>query len=306
MDIREWSLIIFTILAQMSVGAFVALVIVHFFVTRKAGVTEADRMSDRALLAIGPVLILGLLASLFHLGTPLQAYLAVSNLGTSWLSREILFGVLFALGGFIFAIMQWRKFGSLIIRRIMALITAVLGLALVYSMSQVYMLETQPAWNTLATPISFFVSTFLLGGLAIGAAFVINYSWVKKTDPSCAEVQCELLRGSLRGIALGAVLLLGIEFITTPLLLAYLAGGDAASRESASLLGSQFALLQAFRLALVFLGAGVLGFFLYANASSTGRERVMGNLAIGAFVLVLAAQLIGRYVFYAAHVRIGI
>lgn len=306
MNVREWSLIAFTILAQMSVGAFVVLGIVHAFASRKAGMEEADRLSDRALLAIVPILISGLLASLFHLGQPLSAYRAIGNLSSSWLSREILSGVLFAAACGTFALMQWRKIGSFAVRQLVAWVTALFGLALVYSMAHVYMLETQPAWNTLATPISFFVSTFLLGGLAIGAAFVINYAWLKQADPSCAEVQCELLRGSLRGIALAAVLLLGIEFITTPLMIAYLASGDAAARTSAGLLGSQFALLQGLRLGLVFLGAGVLGLFLYQNAATPGRERVMGNLAIGAFVLVLAAQVLGRFLFYASHVRTGI
>jgi anaerobic dimethyl sulfoxide reductase subunit C len=168
------------------------------------------------------------------------------------------------------------------------------------------MIETQPAWNTAATVISFFATTFLLGGLALGAAFVVNYSLVKKADPSCAEVQCELLRGSLKGIALAAVLLLGIEVVTTPLLIAYLAAGGAAAQASASMLGTEFGLLQGLRIGLVFLGAGVLGLFLFQNAGSPGRERVAGNLAIAAFALVLTAEVIGRFLFYATHVRIGL
>jgi anaerobic dimethyl sulfoxide reductase subunit C len=306
MDLHDLSLIIFTILAQMSVGAFIVLGIVHFYASRKAGTAEAERMSDRALLAIGPVLVLGLLASLFHLGNPFVAYRAITNLGTSWLSREILFGVLFAASGFLFALLQWRKIGSPGLRNIIAWVTAVFGVVLVYSMARVYMLETQPAWNTSATIISFFATTFLLGGLAIGAAFVVNYALVKQADPSCAEVQCNLLRGSLKGIAVAAVLLLGIEVITTPLLIAYLAGGGAAAQASASLFGTEFALLQGLRLGLVFLGAGVLAFFLFQSAGSPGRERVAGNLAISAFALVLAAEVIGRFLFYATHVRIGI
>jgi anaerobic dimethyl sulfoxide reductase subunit C len=306
MALHDWSLIIFTILAQMSVGAFIVLGIVHFYASRKAGVAEAERMSDRALLAIGPVLVLGLFASLLHLGNPLQAYRAITNLGSSWLSWEILFGVLFAGSGFLFALLQWRKIGTPGMRNIVAWVAAVFGIGLVYSMARVYMLATQPAWNTIATPISFFATTFLLGGLAIGAAFVVNYSMVKKADPSCAEVQCELLRGSLKGIAVAAVLLLGIEVVTTPLLIAYLAGGDAAARTSAGLLGTEFALLQGLRIGLVFLGAGVLGLFLFQSAGSPGRERVAGNLAIGAFALVLTAEVIGRFLFYASHIRIGI
>ncbi len=96
MNVREWALITFTILAQMSVGAFVLLGLVHTVVERRAGGAEADRMADRALLAIGPTLVLGLGASLLHLGTPWIAYRAISNVESSWLSREIAGGVIFA------------------------------------------------------------------------------------------------------------------------------------------------------------------------------------------------------------------
>ena len=152
MSIREWALITFTILAQMSVGAFLMLGVAHFFAARSAGVAEADRLSDRALLAIGPVLVLGLLASLFHLGNPLNAYRAVGNLQTSWLSREILSSVSFTLVGALFALMQWRKIGTYGVRTAVAGLAALLGLFLVYCMSRVYQLPTQPAWDNLGHP----------------------------------------------------------------------------------------------------------------------------------------------------------
>ena len=109
MNSQEWALIAFTILAQMSVGAFLVLGIIHTYAARKAGLEEADRLSDRALIAIVITLGLGMLASLFHLGSPLSAPRAVTNLATSWLSREILAGVLFALLGVVFTAMQDRK-----------------------------------------------------------------------------------------------------------------------------------------------------------------------------------------------------
>ena len=155
MNVREWALVTFTILAQMSVGAFWVLGVVHFYATRKAGVEEADRMSDRALLAIIPVLALGMLASLLHLGNPLSAYKAVSNLDSSWLSREILFGVLFAISGALFAFLQWRKIGTFGMRNVVAWIAALLGLGLLTSMSSVYLLGSQPAWNTPATQLKY-------------------------------------------------------------------------------------------------------------------------------------------------------
>jgi anaerobic dimethyl sulfoxide reductase subunit C len=64
--------------------------------------------------------------------------------------------------------------------------------------------------------------------------------------------------------------------------------------------------LMAIRLVLVFLGAGVFGLFLYRTALSAGREKMIANLIYSAFALVLVAEVIGRFIFYASHVQIGL
>jgi anaerobic dimethyl sulfoxide reductase subunit C (anchor subunit) len=306
MDVREWALIAFTILTQMSAGAFVVLGVVHFFAARKAGEAEADRLSDRALLAIGPVIVLGLIVSLFHLGNPLNAYRAVANIATSWLSREILASVLFTVVGGLFALMQWRKLGTFAVRSVIAWIAAILGLAQVYIMARVYQLPMQPAWNTIATPIAFYATALLLGVLAMGAAFVANYAYVQRQAPASATVQADLLRSALRWIAVSAVVLLGVELVAAPLQVAYLAAGSAAARASAELMFGEYGLIFGLRLALVFLGAGIIGLFLYRSAVNAGQERMMGTLAYAAFALVLVSEVLGRFVFYAAHVKIGL
>lgn len=307
MDVREWALITFTILAQMSVGAFVVLGIVHFYAMRKAGMQEADRLSDRALLAIGPVLALGFLASLLHLGNPLNAPRAFTNLYSSWLSREILFGVLFGALGAIFAFMQWRKLASFQVRNLIAWITALTGLALVYSMARVYMLDTQPAWNSWATPVLFFLTTFLLGALAIGTAFFANYTYVQSNEPSSTEIQRSLLRDTIRGISLAGMALLGLELLVIPLQIASLASDtSSAARTSLALLSGEFSALFFLRLLLVLVGAGVFGWFLYRNASSPGKEKMLGYLIFAAFSFVLVAEVLGRFLFYATHARVGI
>ncbi len=303
---KDWALIAFTILAQMAVGSFVVLGVVHFFAARKSGLEQADRLSDRALLAIGPVLVLGIVASFFHLGTPMNAWRAVANVGSSWLSREILFNVLFAVVGGLFALMQWRKLGSIAVRRGLAWLAAAIGLALVFSMSQVYALRTVPTWDNAATIVTFLTTTFLLGSLAMGAAFVANYVYVQRKNLGCADVQCGLLRDSLRWITIAAVVLLGVEFVVVPVYVAYLAAGSETARESAALFSNQYGVIFFLRLALVFLGAGVLSVFVYRNALSTGRERIMGNMAYLAFVLVLVAEVLGRFLFYAAYARVGL
>lgn len=306
MDVRNWSLIIFTLLSQMSVGSFFVLGVVHYFAVRKAGNEEADRLSDRALMGIIPVMILAMLATFFHLGDVLNAYRAVVNFGSSWLSREILFGSIFTVLAVIFMFMQWKKVSSAGVRNGIAFITALIGFALVYSMSNVYLLESQPVWNTLATPISFFTTTLLLGGLAMGAAFVANYGYVQKNIPDCADAQCELLRSALRWIAIAAVVLLGVELVVIPLNMAFLATGPEEGITSMKLLWSEYSVIFSLRLILAFLGAGVFSVFVYQNALSPGKEKILGNYAYAAFAIMLVAEVLSRFLFYATEVQVGI
>lgn len=306
METRELFLIAFTLLAQLSVGSFLALGIIHYFASRKVSVEEVDQLSDRSLLTISIIMALSLVTSLFHLGNPIRAYLAVSNLSTSWLSREILLGVIFAILGALFTVMQWRKIASFAVRNVIAWLAALVGLALVYSMSRIYMLPTQPAWNTWATPVTFFTTTFLLGALAMGVAFVANYAYIQRKTPECAEVQCMLMRDTLRWIAIASVVLLGVELVVLPIYLISLASGPAAAVQTALLIAGPFNWALILRLVLLFVGAGIFALFLYQNALSPGQEKVLSALAYSAFVLVLAAEVLGRFLFYATHVRIGI
>lgn len=307
MNTREFALITFTLLSQMAVGSFVVLGFVHFFAARKAGLDQADQMSNRALLAIGPVLVLAIAASFLHLGNPLNAPRAVTNLANSWLSREIFFTVLFAFLGAIFALMQWRKIGSPGLRNAIALLAALVGLVEVYAEASVYQLTSQPAWNSLATPILFFTTTFLLGGLALGSALAANYTYLQRKEPGCAEMQCDLLRGTVRWIAIVSVVLLGIELVVTPLQIASLAANPAAAATaSAGLLFNSFGLLFALRLVLVFVGAGIFSLFLYRSAADSSQLKAMLNYVYLAFAAVLVSEALSRFLFYSTHVKIGL
>jgi anaerobic dimethyl sulfoxide reductase subunit C (anchor subunit) len=306
MNVRDWALITFTILVQMSVGAMWVLGIAHYFAARKYGAEEADRLSDRALFALVPVIALAFIASLIHLGNPFHAYRAVAHLGSSWLSREIFFGVIFAVLAFVFAFLQWRKIGSTVLRNVVAWLAALDGLVLIFVMSNVYLLPTQPAWNSWATPVSFYVTAFLLGAMAMGAAFVANYTYLQRKQPGCADAQCTLMRAALRWIAVAAVLLVGVELVVLPIYMSTVAVGSTAGLASVQLMIGAYSWALVLRVILAFVGAGVLAVFLYQNAMSAGQEKMLGTLAYAAFVLVLVAEVLGRLLFYATNIRIGV
>ncbi len=172
MDTQDIPLVIFTILAQMSVGAFVVNGILHVFAGRKTGQAKIDKLSDPALYAIGPIMVVALCISLAHLGDPLHALYTCENFGRSWLSREIVFGVAFAVLAIVFSVSHGRKWFSPLLLQLLAGVTALFGLAFILSQGMIYVITTIPGWDSWATPVSFFVTTFLLGSLAVGVDFV--------------------------------------------------------------------------------------------------------------------------------------
>ncbi|MCG2803043.1 MAG: dimethyl sulfoxide reductase anchor subunit [Cellulomonas sp.] len=305
MHVAEWPLVVFTLLAQMSVGSFVVLGAVQLLARGKAGTAAVEKLSNPALYAIGPVMVLAMVASLFHLGSPLHAINVLNHLGSSWLSREILFGVLFAGLGAVFAACQWFGWLTPIARQVLAGVTALVGLVLVWVMSNVYLLPTVPAWDTVATPISFFTTTLLLGALAVGAAFVGLLTWRKSRNTEVDEQLIELVRSSLRVIGVASIVLVGVEFVVLPTYVLGLATSDqAAATQSAHALLVGGGVAFVVRLVLAFLGAGLLGFLLYRAASSR-RDSMMFAIAVSAFALVLVSESIGRILFYDSLFRVG-
>ena len=100
------------------------------------------------------------------------------------------------------------------------------------------------------------------------------------------------------------MILLGVEFVVIPVYLLSLATGSPQAIESAKLIAGSLGLTFFIRIVLAFLGAGVFGLFLYQNAQSPGREKVLGYMAYAAFALVFVAEVLGRIVFYSSRVGI--
>ena len=304
--LSELPLVIFTIIAQMSVGSFVVLGLIHLFGARTDR-DVIDKVSDPALYAIGPILALGLLASMMHLGTPIRAINALRHLDSSWLSREILFGLLFAAIGGAFAFTQWFKWFTPRLRQALAGLAAVIGLALIWSMTMVYLLPTVPAWDSWATPVRFFATTFLLGSLAVGAALVITADVRRRRGAVADEASDQVIMSCLRGITTGAIAMLGIEFVVLPLYLGQLAtDGSAAATGSVKTLATTYDAYAVTQLVLVFLGVALLGVFLSRLAKRFSTARVLAIAPVAAFVLVFTGEIIGRMLFYATYARVGL
>jgi anaerobic dimethyl sulfoxide reductase subunit C len=306
MDIREWALLIFTILGQLAVGMLIVLMIVRAYAVGKMGVEQTDALTERPLYAVVPIMVLALVASLFHLGKLLHVIGAVPNLGTSWMSREVVSAIIFIIAAAIYTFIQWRKMGGVNLRTVIGWIAAVLGLVYIFCMSMTYMLPTQPAWNTLITPISFFVSALLLGALGTATALIVNYPMIREKPTKKASGQEEVLRNTLQWLAMAAIALLGMEFMIFPIYLAFLSTQGSAALTSLHLMFGSYSGVLFLRLLLIFAGAGVLVVYLYRNVSLANQEKAIATLAYSAFVLVMLGEVLARFLFYATRYRIGV
>lgn len=301
---HEMPLVIFTIAAALSAGSFITLGIIHVLGARVPQ-KVMDRVTDPALYAIGPLLLVGLLASMFHLGSPLRAVNSIRHFPDSPLSIEIVVGMAFLGLGALFAVLQWFKWGGHRLRQVLAVVTALVGAYLVFAISQVYSLKTVPAWATFHTPLRFFITAFLVGGLAVAAALVIASYVRAKRGQQITDREQNLVRRSLEGIALGSIVMMGLKFIGLPAYIGYLGTHeDPAAQASLRILTEQYGFWSGAQTVLVFLAVVMMSVLLYLLARGKDVKIVM-YLAVAAFVLVLVGEFIGRQLFYAAMVRTG-
>jgi anaerobic dimethyl sulfoxide reductase subunit B (iron-sulfur subunit) len=164
--ISEIPLIIFTLLAQMAIGAFGTIFMINWGLSNKP---VAGQITVIPLLAVGAAIAVALLVSFFHLGTPKKAWRALKHLRKSWLSREILFTSGFAGLWAILAELRLFQIGTFSMWISIAALTVFCGLAALYSMQRVYQLRNVPAWNTVRTLLEFAISTVGLGCLLTGS-----------------------------------------------------------------------------------------------------------------------------------------
>jgi anaerobic dimethyl sulfoxide reductase subunit C (anchor subunit) len=296
MDTREWALVIFTLLSQTAVGAFLTLQVLRFRATSPGG-PEVGMARAGPSLAVLVVLSAGLFAALFHLATPLQAFRAVLNFTTSWLSREIVFGSLFA--ALLAAVVATEYSGRPVrAQRALAGMTAAAGVAFLYCQIRIYMLPAQPAWNSWATPAAFTATAARLGILGVAAALVVRRAEPPRLDETSWRV--------VRGLALAGIVVLVAELLVAPLHLGSLVGDpSSAAVTSARRLTDEYGLLLVTRLGLLFVGAAALGALLLGRRGADSY-RLTRTLTITAFSAVLLSELCARYLFYATAVRVGI
>ena len=177
---REDPLVLFTLITQAVVGAFLVL-----FLGSVSGLPGLDFQAHLIAFPVaffGMIVLLtfGLVLSTLHLGRPYRFYRAFNNLRYSPVSREVaavavfynLLGVYAVLTGMpqLFA---WLPEGLVMaVREISGWLAAVAGPAALYFMHSIYRIPARPYWNHWQVLTAFYGSMLTLGPLFAALIFV--------------------------------------------------------------------------------------------------------------------------------------
>jgi len=213
------------------------------------------------------VAVLALGASTLHLGRPVYAYRAIKMWRRSWLSREVLLFSGFSAVACLYAAALWLQWPG---GAVLGGLTIALGFAGVTASACIYRVPSRPAWNTPLTLVQFNLTALTLGPLFAAATGA----------------------GSPRRLAVAAATMAGAQIVVLAIKFFNLAAGDTIElKASSKLLATTFRGPLIARGVLLALGAIALPLF-------TSQATALWL----AFVLALAAETIGRYLFFVSAV----
>ena len=279
----ELPLALFTTLAPIGAGAFIALA-VAFFTTKFSDeqLKKIDRMTTIPVV----VLVAGFICAFFHLASPMHAFGVFAGLGASPLSNELLAGVVFA----VLAIVYWivalaGKLGEGA-RKGFAAVVAVMAVVFACFTGAAYMMETIASWNTPMVPVAV-LGFSLLGGVSLGV-LVLALSGALE-DAAKGGFKMAALAVLVVGLVLGVAGLLVQVMSVSGMGNALVDGADLVAAASAPMwIG-----------VVCMVVAAVAAFMALRNSKSTA-------LAAAAPVLAIVGVFAARLAFYAVQLSVGL
>ncbi len=281
MIFHEYSLVFFTVFAQVAVGAYL-LISARTLV--KGYDIERINSYKIPMFVLWAIMGLGFLFSLTHLGSPLRAFNSFNQIGSAWLSNEVFFGAsFFAVGG-----LQWllsvMKKGTAGVQKTLMLVAMVLGCLFMYAMINVYMINTVPTWFNVYTPLSF-VMTMVVGGLLLSHLIVV----VAKDSQFNVDRNIVIL--AFVAVAMSLVVTIGKMNLISDI---------QSSIVKASELVDGLGCYIGIQVVLLLSGLLIWGLPMLNRSSVTPI-----NLTV-ALILILASELVGRGLFYSLHMTSGL
>lgn len=279
----EMPLALFTTLAPIGAGAFIALA-VAFFTTKFSDeqLKKIDRMTTIPVV----VLVAGFICAFFHLASPMHAFGVFAGLGASPLSNELLAGVVFA----VLAIVYWivalaGKLGEGA-RKGFAAVVAVMAVVFACFTGAAYMMETIASWNTPMVPVAV-LGFSLLGGVSLGVLVLALSGALEDAAKGGFKMAAPVVL--VVGLVLGVAGLLVQVMSVSGMGNALVDGADLVAAASAPMwIG-----------VVCMVVAAAAAFMALRNSKSTA-------LAAAAPVLAIVGVFAARLAFYAVQLSVGL
>jgi DMSO reductase anchor subunit len=295
-------LVLMLVLTQMSVGAFlVDQVLSGLDATAGAAVAPQSRT-----LHLGAAFVLGLIglaASVFHLGRPWLAYRAIIGWKKSWLSREVLAFGAFAASASAYAATAFLEAWGISIppawERGLGGAVALTGLAGVACSVMIYASTRRVFWNPAYVGLKFLLTALVLG---IPVALLIHVAAAAWQSP--AVLHTEIARTG-RWLCLALAGATALKLFVEAVVLGWLrARTFTPLRRTAQLMIGDLGRVTGSRFITGALGGLVLPLLL--ASASAGSASLSPFLLLPAVLVVLALSFAGevleRYLFFAAVV----
>ncbi len=287
-------------------GALLVLWVIRAAARSSFAAKELDRLIRNPLLVILVTAFMGMVGAHFHLSKPFHSFLAILNFHTSWLSREIFFTILFFLvTAALWYVSRNQRHNQWLITNL-GWLAIVFGLVVVYCMANIYILPSQAAWNLMTTLLSFFATTLLLGAMAIICLMVLDMVFAQIQKSPDLELHARLIKHSFKNLSFMVLVFVVLEIIISIFLIDLLEQGDMTARSSVELLFDLYMPLFILRgLALIYAAIS-LGYFVRRMYRQDGSLQGIMMPVYLSSVLIFVGEIIGRFLFYAVHIRVGI
>lgn len=279
----ELPLALFTTLAPIGAGAFIALA-VAFFTTKFSDeqLKKIDRMTTIPVV----VLVAGFICAFFHLASPMHAFGVFAGLGASPLSNELLAGVVFAALAIVYWIVALAgKLGEGA-RKGFAAVVAVMAIVFACFTGAAYMMETIASWNTPMVPVAV-LGFSLLGGVSLGVLVLALSGALEDAAKGGFKMAAPVVL--VVGLVLGVAGLLVQVMSVSGMGNALVDGADLVAAASAPMwIG-----------VVCMVVAAAAAFMALRNSKSTA-------LAAAAPVLAIVGVFAARLAFYAVQLSVGL
>ncbi len=272
----EFALLIFSSCIEIAVGLLCALAVASFVYDK------ADfKITSRVAAATA---ILGVVASLGHLGSPALAFNAIARVGVSSLSTEIVLAGGFMAIAILHAVLTFfpRAAGA---NKVVAVVGSMVGITTLLSIGHAYASVHVPLWDGMGTYVEPCMTAVSCGAILFVA---LNYRQVRGYLVDTFAV------ASLVAVIVQVAIAI-LDYVELGL-------GDRAAQASAAMVSGMGPLVL---IGWVFVLGGASWFMWNAARHSSDGKGSLKSAWMAAGMLVIG-QFIVRYLFYAAMASMSV